>query len=73
MARPIVGVIGNFYLMNDEYPVHASGTMNSEALAEVSNCMPMIIPTDPRYVSVPELLELCDGADNCFTDDTCRQ
>ena len=61
MARPIVGVIGNFYLMNDEYPVHASGTMNSEALAEVSDCMPMIIPTDPRYVSVPELLELCDG------------
>ena len=61
MARPIVGVIGNFYLMNDEYPVHASGTMNSEALSEVSDCMPMIIPTDPRYVSVPELLELCDG------------
>lgn len=61
MARPIVGVIGNFYLMNDEYPVHASATMNSEALSEVSDCMPMIIPTDPRYVSVPELLELCDG------------
>lgn len=61
MTRPIVGIIGNSYLINDEYPAHAGGTMNSEAVAEVSGAMPMLVPADPRFVSVPELLELCDG------------
>ncbi len=59
--RPVVGIIGNSYAMNDRYPVHASGTMNSDAVAQVSQCLPLIIPTDPRFVSVAELLELCDG------------
>lgn len=61
MARPIVGIIGNSYLLNDQYPVHAGGQMNSDALTEVSGCLPFIIPTDPKHVSVEELLEVCDG------------
>lgn len=61
MARPVVGIICNQYLLHDQYPVHAGGTMNSEAIAEVSGCMPMMIPTDPDYVSVEELMSLCDG------------
>ena len=61
MARPKVGIIGNSYLINDQYPVHAGGTMNSEAVAEVSGCMPLMIPSDPRFVTVEELLESFDG------------
>ena len=61
MTRPIVGIIGNHYLINDQYPAHAGGTMNSEAVAEVSDCMPMVVPSDPRMVSVEELMEVCDG------------
>jgi putative glutamine amidotransferase len=61
MARPVVGIIGNSYLLNDQYPVHAGGQMNSDAIAEVSGCMPLIIPSDPRHVSVEELLATCDG------------
>ncbi len=61
MARPVVGIIGNSYLINDQYPTHAGGTMNSEAVAHVSGCLPLLIPTDPRFVSVDELLEVCDG------------
>ncbi|MEY8830583.1 gamma-glutamyl-gamma-aminobutyrate hydrolase family protein [Sedimentitalea sp. XS_ASV28] len=61
MARPIVGIIGNSYLINDEYPAHAGGSHNSEAVAKVSCCMPMLIPADPRFLSVDELLETCDG------------
>jgi putative glutamine amidotransferase len=61
MHRPIVGIIGNQHLINDQYPAHAGGTMNSEAVASVSGCMPLLIPADPRFVSVPELLEVCDG------------
>lgn len=59
--RPVVGIIGNMSLLNESYPVHAGGTMNSEAVAEVSGCLPVIIPADPRYVCVNELLALCDG------------
>ncbi|MFA3917988.1 gamma-glutamyl-gamma-aminobutyrate hydrolase family protein [Ruegeria hyattellae] len=61
MARPVVGIIGNSYLMNDQYPTHAGGTMNSDAVANVSECLPLLIPSDPRFVSVEELLAVCDG------------
>lgn len=61
MARPVVGIIGNHHLVNDEYPVHAGGTMLSEAVAQVAGALPMIVPTDPACVDVAELLEVCDG------------
>ncbi|MFV0244778.1 MAG: gamma-glutamyl-gamma-aminobutyrate hydrolase family protein [Qingshengfaniella sp.] len=61
MARPIIGIIGNSYLLHDHYPVHAGGTMNSQAIAEVSDGIPFLVPADPRYLSVAELLETCDG------------
>ncbi|MDP4989715.1 MAG: gamma-glutamyl-gamma-aminobutyrate hydrolase family protein, partial [Marivita lacus] len=61
MARPVVGIIGNQHLINDQYPAHAGGSMNSEAIAQVSDCMPLLVPADPRFLSVNELLEVCDG------------
>lgn len=61
MARPVVGIIGNSFLINDRYPTHVGGTMNSAAVAEVAGAMPLLIPSDPRYVSVAELLQHCDG------------
>jgi len=60
-VRPKVGIIGNSYLMNDQYPTHAGGTMNSEAVSRVSGCLPLLIPTDPRFVTVEELLQSFDG------------
>ncbi|WP_209424637.1 gamma-glutamyl-gamma-aminobutyrate hydrolase family protein [Pararhodobacter sp. SW119] len=59
--RPVVGIIGNSHMINDQYPAHAGGTMNSQAIAEVANALPLLIPSDPRFVSVNELLEVCDG------------
>lgn len=59
--RPVIGIIGNHFVINDRYPTHTAGTMNSTAVAEVAGAMPLIIPTDPRFVSVEELLEVCDG------------
>ncbi len=61
MTRPVVGIIGNQYLLNDDYPVHAGGMMNSEAVAKVANCMPLLIPSSPKLVDVEELLATCDG------------
>lgn len=61
MARPIVGIIGNSHIINQEYQVHAGGTMNSLAVAEVAGAMPILIPADPRFLSVDDLLATCDG------------
>ena len=61
MTRPVIGIIGNSYLINDQYPTHAGGTMNSAAVAGVAGGLPLIIPADPAFVSVPELVETCDG------------
>lgn len=61
MTRPVVGIIGNAYELNDAYPVHAGGTMNSEAVARVAQCLPLVIPADPNLVSVADLIEVCDG------------
>ncbi len=61
MARPVIGIIGNSYLLHEQYPVHACGEMNSHAVAQVSDCLPLMVPADPSYVSVPELLSTCDG------------
>ncbi|MFK7868965.1 MAG: gamma-glutamyl-gamma-aminobutyrate hydrolase family protein [Roseobacter sp.] len=61
MARPVVGIIGSHYLLNDQYAVHIGGSMNSQAVAGVSECVPLIIPSDPDVVAVEELLDVCDG------------
>lgn len=61
MTRPVIGIIGNSYLLNDQYPTHAGGTMNSEAISLVAGCLPLIVPSHPDYVRVDELLEICDG------------
>lgn len=59
--RPVVGIIGNSALLNETYPVHATGVMNSSAIAEVAGALPLTIPADPRFVTVADLLEVCDG------------
>ena len=61
MARPVIGIIGNTYVINDRYPTHAAGTMNSCAIATVADCVPLIIPSDPGLASVAELMAVCDG------------
>ena len=61
MRRPVIGIISNRYTLDDRYMVHATGTINSGAVAEVANCVPLSIPSDPDYMGVEELLEICDG------------
>ena len=60
MSRPVVGIIGNFYLLGDDYPVHASGTMNALALRKVG-VTPLIVPASPDLSDVEELMGVCDG------------
>ena len=58
MARPVVGIIGNSHLINDEYPTHAGGTMNSRAVAAgVGLSAADRCPADPGLVT---------GRGNCW-------
>jgi putative glutamine amidotransferase len=61
MARPVVGIIGNSVTVNETHRLHGGGLMNSAAVADVSDCLPLIVPADPAMVSVCDLLEACDG------------
>ncbi|PJE29747.1 putative glutamine amidotransferase [Pseudooceanicola antarcticus] len=61
MTRPRIGIITNLHVIDGSYRTHAGGVMNCEAVSEVSDCMPALIPSDPRLVSVEELLESYDG------------
>ncbi|MEP4197395.1 MAG: gamma-glutamyl-gamma-aminobutyrate hydrolase family protein [Aliishimia sp.] len=59
--RPKIGIIGNLYMINDQYPAHSVGSMNSQAVAEVCGCMPLLIPSDPALVTTDELVDTFDG------------
>ncbi|WP_456386946.1 gamma-glutamyl-gamma-aminobutyrate hydrolase family protein [Profundibacter sp.] len=61
MKRPTIGIIANYNTLEGGYTIHAGGVMNSEAISNVARCMPLLIPTSPKYVTVDELLETCDG------------
>ena len=61
MIRPVVGIIANHSELEGGYVAHTSGLINSEAISGVAGCMPMLIPSSPKYVTVEELMETCDG------------
>lgn len=61
MNRPVIGIIGNHYLINDQYPAQAAGEMNIEAVAGAMDAIPLILPSMPRLINIAELLEICDG------------
>lgn len=61
MSRPVVGIIGNSHLINEHYRVHGGGYFNSQAIAKVAGCTPVIIPADPELVGIEELMSHFDG------------
>ncbi len=61
MTRPVVGIIGNQHLVNDQYPVQAVGMSNIEAVAKVAGALPLGIPARPDCVDIPALLATVDG------------
>ncbi len=61
MPRPVIGIIGNSYLIDDSYPVHAAGKMNTAAVADVCGALPVVVPADPMAAGVADLMAACDG------------
>lgn len=61
MRKPVVGIIGNAALLNNEYPVQAVGVSNVDAVALVAGALPLIVPSLTRAVDVASLMDVCDG------------
>ncbi len=61
MARPVIGIIGNSHLINDDYVVQAAGQINLDAVRQAADGLPMIVPADPTVVSIEDLMATCDG------------
>ena len=59
--RPVVGIITNKHLLNDQYEVHGTGIINISAIGHVSDAIPLLIPVDPEAINVEELCQVCDG------------
>lgn len=61
MPRPVIGIIGNRHLINDDYVVHGGGEMLSEAVSAVCQAVPLIVPPVPAYFDLADLMDSCDG------------
>ena len=61
MTKPVVGIVTNYQLINDQYPAQACGNMNIQAIGEVAGAQPLLIPSMPDYVDLDRMMELCDG------------
>ncbi|SES96103.1 gamma-glutamyl-gamma-aminobutyrate hydrolase family protein [Oceanicella actignis] len=59
--KPVIGVICNAHLINDQYPVQAAGEINLSAVAEAAGGLPLMVPAMPGAVDLDALREVCDG------------
>lgn len=57
----MIGILGNAHMINETYEVHGAGSLNSRAIALVSECTPLIVPSDPELCDVGALMDACDG------------
>ncbi len=61
MTRPVIGIIGNSHMINETYKVFGAGSMTCEAVAQVCDAVPLIVPTDPAILCMDTLRQTCDG------------
>ncbi len=61
MPRPVIGIIGNTHLINETYQIYGVGGMTVEAVSQVCDALPLMVPTDPEVLCMQRLTETCDG------------
>src|SRR5258705_1430818 len=61
MRRPVVGVIGNAYRMEDRFPTKLVGERILRAVAEVSGALPLMFAGSPDITDTGALLDAVDG------------
>lgn len=61
MKKPVVGVIGNRYIVDDRFETQLVGERNLRALSDVSGALPLMFAGAPRITEIGALLDAVDG------------
>lgn len=61
LRKPVVGVIGNAWVVESRFAVQQAGERNLRAIAEVAGAMPLIFAGAPGVTDVAALLDVVDG------------
>jgi putative glutamine amidotransferase len=61
MRRPVVGVIGNAYRIEDRFATQMVGERNLRAVAEVAGALPLMFAGSPDITDIGALLDAVDG------------
>src|SRR5580658_11101900 len=61
MRRPVVGVIGNAYRIEDRFATQMVGERNLRAVAEAAGALPLMFAGTPELTDIGALLDAVDG------------
>lgn len=61
MSRPVIGVIGNYYNLENRFSVQLAGQNNLKAVADVADALPLIFAGNPEITDIADLLAVVDG------------
>jgi putative glutamine amidotransferase len=61
MSKPVVGVIGNVYSIEDRFTVQICGEANLRAIASVTDALPLVFAGAPEITDIDALLATVDG------------
>ena len=61
MRKPVVGVIGNAYRVENRFAVQMAGERNLRAVAEVAGVLPLIFAGAPDVTDIDDLMRVVDG------------
>ena len=61
MRRPVVGVIGNAYRIENRFATQMVGERNLRAVAEVAGALPLMFAGSPDITDIGALLDAVDG------------
>lgn len=59
--KPVVGVIGNAYRVENRFAAQMAGERNLRAVAEVAGALPLMFAGDPEITDIGALLDVIDG------------
>lgn len=61
MTRPVVGVIGNAYSVENRFMTQLVGEANLRAVVDVTGALPLVFAGSPEITDIGALLEVVDG------------
>ena len=61
MKKPVVGVIANYYFLENRFNVQHVGERNLRAVADVAGALPLMFAGTPEITDIGALLDVVDG------------